>query len=152
MEFPTHHLGPRLRLLNQAIAQDMDRTVTALDLTGTQSFVLRYLSMHRGEVVYPKNIEKQFSLTHPTVSGILQRLEAKGFITMLPDPADHRCRRVELTEKAEQCQQEISQHIREMEKRMLAGMSGDEVETLVRLLDQATKNLTETPVKEESHP
>ena len=74
--------------------------------------------MHRGEVVYPKNIEKQFSLTHPTVSGILQRLEAKGFITMLPDPADHRCRRVELTEKAEQCQQEISQHIREMEKRM----------------------------------
>jgi len=152
MEYPTHQLGPRLRLLNQAIAQDMDRTVTALDLTGTQSFVLRYLSMHRGEVVYPKNIEKQFCLTHPTVSGILQRLEAKGFITMLPDPADRRCRRVELTEKAEQCQQEIYQHIREMEKRMLAGMSGDEVETLVRLLDQATKNLAETPAKEECHP
>jgi DNA-binding MarR family transcriptional regulator len=71
---------------------------------------------------------------------------------MLPDPADHRCRRVELTEKAEQCQQEISQHIREMEKRMLTGMSEDEVETLVRLLDQATKNLTEAPAKEEIHP
>ena len=35
---------------------------------------------------------------------------------------------------------------------MLTGMSEDEVETLVRLLDQATKNLTEAPAKEEIHP
>jgi DNA-binding MarR family transcriptional regulator len=146
----TLHLGPRLRLLNQAISQDMSKTFTALDLTGAQSFVLRYLSMHKDERIYAKDIEKQFSLSHPTVSGILQRLEAKGFITVVPDPADRRCRRVTLTEKAERCQMEICRHIRETEARMLSGMSAGEVQTLVRLLDQATANLTETPDKEDS--
>lgn len=145
-------LGPRLKFLNQAIAQDMDRTVTSLDLTGAQSFILRYLSMHKGEKVYPRDIEKQFHLSHPTVSGLLQRLEAKGFIQMEQEPADRRCRLVTPTEKAERIQQEIVGHICSLEDRMLAGMSDEEIETLIRLLDRARKNLTETPNKEDINP
>ena len=75
------HLGNRVRVLSQAIRQAIDRKLTDLDLTGQQSFILRYLSERKDEVVYPKDIEKRFNLTHPTVSGLLQRLEGKGFLT-----------------------------------------------------------------------
>ena len=148
MEAP-RHLGHRIRVLSQAIRQAIDRKLTDLDLTGQQSFILRYLSDRNGEVVYPKDIEKRFNLTHPTVSGILQRLECKGFLTSEPDPDDRRYKRITLTEKAEECQKEIHQHIHALEKTMTAGMSEDDVNTLLRLLDLAAQNL-DVPVHYES--
>ena len=54
------HLGNRVRVLSQAIRQAIDRKLTDLDLTGQQSFILRYLSERKDEVVYPKDIEKRF--------------------------------------------------------------------------------------------
>ena len=76
----SQNLGPRLRYLNNRITQYMDQQFLALDLTSTQSFILHHLSLHEHEAVYPKDLEKRFHLTHPTVSGVLQRLEAKNFI------------------------------------------------------------------------
>ena len=94
-----------------------------------------------GEVVYPKDIERRFNLTHPTVSGLLQRLESKGFLSCEPDPDDRRYKRIVLTEKAAECQKEIWQHILTIEQTMTAGMQESEIDTLVRLLDLAAKNL-----------
>lgn len=135
------HLGNRVRVLSQAIRQAIDRKLTDLDLTGQQSFILRYLSERKDEVVYPKDIEKRFNLTHPTVSGLLQRLKCKGFLTCEPDPDDRRYKRVLLTEKAEDCQKQIWEHIQSIEARMTAGMQESEVDMLVRLLDTAAQNL-----------
>ena len=136
-----YHLGHRVRVLSQAIRQTIDRKLLDLDLTGQQSFIIRYLSERNGEVVYPKDIEKRFNLTHPTVSGLLQRLESKGFLTCEPDPDDRRYKRIFLTEKADECQKEIWQHIQSIERTMTRGMSESDVEMLVRLLDLAAENL-----------
>ena len=58
-----------------------------------------------------------------------------------PDPDDRRYKRVLLTEKAEDCQKQIWEHIQSIEARMTAGMSEPEIDTLVRLLDTAAQNL-----------
>ena len=116
------HLGNRVRVLSQAIRQAIDRKLTDLDLTGQQSFILRYLSERKDEVVYPKDIEKRF-------------------LTCEPDPDDRRYKRVLLTEKAEDCQKQIWEHIQSIEARMTAGMQESEVDMLVRLLDTAAQNL-----------
>ena len=137
----SQNLGPRLRHLSNRITQYMDQQFLALDLTSTQSFILHHLVLHEGEQIYPKDIEKRFNLTHPTVSGLLQRLEGKGFLTCEPDPDDRRYKRVLLTEKAEDCQKQIWEHIQSIEVRMTAGMSEPEIDTLVRLLDTAAQNL-----------
>ena len=71
----------------------------------------------------------------------MQRLECKGFLTCEPDPDDRRYKRVLLTEKAEDCQKQIWEHIQSIEARMTAGMQESEVDTLVRLLDTAAQNL-----------
>lgn len=146
----TRHLGMRVRILGQLIKQAIDRKLTALDLTGQQSFVLRYLSEHGEEPVYAKDIEKRFNLTHPTVSGIIQRLEAKGFLAAEPDSDDRRCKRVVLTPKARECQKEIWQHIQWVERTMVSGMTPEEEQTLTELLELACENLNEEIQKEES--
>ena len=86
----------------------------------------------------------------------MQRLESKGFLTCEPDPDDRRFKRITLTEKAEECQKEIHQHIHALEKTMTAGMSEQDVDTLLRLLDLAAQNLdvpvNYEPTKEECKP
>ena len=152
----TNHLGHRIRILSQAIRQAIDRKLLDLELTGQQSFVLHFLSEQKNTVVYPKDIERRFNLTHPTVSGLLQRLEAKGFLTCTPDPDDRRYKRVALTKRGVECQEEIYRHIVSMEQAMTAGMSAEDVETLTRLLDRAAENLNVSmnykPCKEDCKP
>ena len=144
------YLGPRVRVLTQLISQYVDRRFLDLDLTCTQAFVLRYLSEHADEPVYPKDIEKRFHLTHPTVSGILQRLEAKEYITISTDRNDRRCKSLRLTDKALQCNREVRLLFAALENTLTDGMSEAEKSQLLRLLDQAAENLRKVEPKEES--
>ena len=147
---PSSHLGPRLRHLNLLLRANMDRKFTSLDLTGTQSFILRHLSACGQEAVYPKDIEKRFNLTHPTVSGILQRMEAKGFITITPDPDDRRCKMLHTTEKADRCQKEVCSYIGQLETVMMDGMTETEKDTFLRCLDRVISNLEQISQKEDA--
>lgn len=148
----SQNLGPRLRYLNNRITQYMDQQFLALDLTSTQSFILHHLSLHENEAMYPKDIEKRFHLTHPTVSGVLQRLEAKNFIVIEPDRADRRCKRIRLTDRARRCDEAVGQAFETLERLMCSGMSEEEQQTLLRLLDLASANLRTTQETEVSHP
>ena len=152
MQDCSQNLGPRLRYLNNRITQYMDQQFLALDLTSTQSFILHHLSLHENEAVYPKDIEKRFHLTHPTVSGVLQRLEAKNFIVIEPDRADRRCKRIRLTDRARRCDEAVGQAFETLERLMCSGMSDEEQQTLLRLLDLASANLRTTQETEVSHP
>ena len=102
------------------------------------------------EAVYPKDLEKRFHLTHPTVSGVLQRLEAKNFIIIEPDKADRRCKRIRLTDRARRCDEAVGQAFETLEQRMCAGMTEAEQQTLRRLLDLAAENLKITQTMEVS--
>ena len=152
MQDCSQNLGPRLRYLNNRITQNMDQQFLALDLTSTQSFILHHLSLHENEAMYPKDIEKRFHLTHPTVSGVLQRLEAKNFIVIEPDRADRRCKRIRLTDRARRCDEAVGQAFETLERLMCSGMSEEEQQTLLRLLDLASANLRTTQDTEVSHP
>ena len=152
MQDCSQNLGPRLRYLNNRITQYMDQQFLALDLTSTQSFILHHLSLHENEAMYPKDIEKRFHLTHPTVSGVLQRLEAKNFIVIEPDRADRRCKRIRLTDRARRCDEAVGQAFETLERLMCSGMSDEEQQTLLRLLDLASANLRTTRETEVSHP
>ena len=94
--------------------------------------------------MYPKDLEKRFHLTHPTVSGVLQRLEAKDFVVLEPDRDDRRCKRIRLTDRARCCDAAVGQAFETLERVMCSGMSSEEQQTLRRLLDLAADNLRTT--------
>ena len=151
MLLPAHRIGPRIHRLDQLIVQAINRGFEAMDLTSTQSHILRYLSENEDKVIYPRDIEKRFGLTHPTVSGVLQRLEAKQYVVCSPDPDDRRYKRVALTERARRQQQSICLFFSELEQSLVRGMTPDEVQTFIRLLELASENLTQSLHKEESN-
>ena len=82
--------GHLLRILHWCTDQTMTAALEKQELTSAQGHIMGYLSQQT-EPPCPKDIEEAFHLSHPTVSGLLSRLEQKGFIRLCPDPADRRC-------------------------------------------------------------
>ena len=134
-------LGPRIKRVNNVLdfwrTQDMER----LGLTSTQGYLLGWLTRNADRSVTPSELGRSFRLSQPTISGILQRLEAKGFVTMEADPNDRRRKYVRTTERAAECHQQIISNFRDMERRLAAPLSAEEQETLVALLDRMIEGL-----------
>ena len=138
---PEQAVGPRIKRISNAM--DRKRTVDLEDLglTSSQGLVLGYLARHQDEAVFPGDVCRHFGLSQPTVTGILQRLEAKGFLVYADDPADRRRRRLVPTEKALDCHQRVVEHFWETEALLTRGMSEAERETLLALLDRLIANM-----------
>ena len=134
-------LGPRIKRVNNVLdfwrTQDMER----LGLTSTQGYLLGWLTRNADRSVTPSELGRSFRLSQPTISGILQRLETKGFVTMEADPNDRRRKYVRTTERAAECHQQIISNFRDMERRLAAPLSAEEQETLVALLDRMINGL-----------
>lgn len=142
-----YRVGRLFRRSHQAICLIMQNHNESLGLTSSQSYVLGYLARRTlaGEVpVYAKDVERYFHVRHSSVSGVLQRLEAKGFIAFSQSEADRRCKEIVLTQKALQAHEEILLYIRKTEDLIFRGMSEAERDTFLRLLRRATENLTGT--------
>ncbi len=133
------HMGPLIRLLNKEFEQLHSEKAESLGLTPSQLFVLHYVAMHQGENICHRDIENQFELSHATVSGIISRLEAKGFINCHADENDRRYRNILITEKARCCEDEMKKHIDQYEQQLVKGFSDEEKVLLhgfiVRLLE-----------------
>lgn len=138
---PEQYLGPRIRKISNAMDRKRNLDLQDMDLTSSQGMVLGYLARSRGRAVSPGELGSRFGLTHPTVTGILQRLQAKGFIRCEEDPADRRKKRVAATEKALCCHEHIVQRFLQTEAQLTDGLSPSEQETLLALLDRVIANI-----------
>ena len=146
---PENHIGSKITCLHWLIKQDFNRSLSALGLTSSQAQVLHIITKALPERVFPKDIEKCLRLTHPTVLGILQRLEAKGYITMQCDQTDRRRRCITPTEKTLKIEQEMTKRIEMQEKTMMLGMDSAEIAQFLSYLDRAAANLSKLQTEEE---
>ena len=90
-----------------------------------------------------RDLEQFFGLSHPTVSGLLNRMEAKGFLEHRSDEKDRRIKRIYPTEKCLACSRSIGLCIRDNEERIFRGFTEGEREQFESLLQRATDNLYE---------
>lgn len=137
-------LGIKIKTLSKLLAQNMTNSITSLDLTSSQAIVLGYLCYRakRQETVYPRDIERHFNFTHPTVSGLLQRLEMKGYVNCEPSPEDRRCKQILVTKRALEANQQVLDHLTASERRLVSDMSPAEVTQLHNFLDRMIQNLS----------
>lgn len=138
------HYGPRLKMLHYCTDQAITNALTEMDLTAAQGHIMGFLS-RRAEAPCPKDIEEVFHLSHPTVSGLLNRLEKKEFIALRPDPSDKRCKRIYILPKGEACNQKIHTVIKAIEHQLVQDFSPEEQDTFTRLLDRALSNMGGIP-------
>lgn len=138
------HYGHMVRVLHCAISQSVTAALVEMELTSAQGRIMGFLAM-APEAPCAKDIEEKFQLSHPTVSGLLARLEKKGFIEFRPDEADRRCKRIYMRPKGAQCNQRIYRVIQENEHKLVAGFSEPEKQQFSDLLTRAAKNLGSDP-------
>ena len=100
-------IGCLLKMITDKIKIQADANLAQHDLTLTQSRVLGYLARNGG-MATQKEIEGFLQVSHPTVAGVIGRMEQKGFVSCRPDPADKRsklvCQTARATEIAHQVQ------------------------------------------------
>ena len=104
------------------------------------SRVLGFLAHHQNRAPQ-KEIEDFLNVSHPTVVGIINRLEQSGFVERLSDPEDRRSRIVSATEQAQSLSHEIELQIDENERQMVRGLTEQETVELKRMLQVIAKNL-----------
>ena len=134
------YLGHSIKKLHFLMEQAINQRLLELDLTSAQGHVIGFLRRSK-EPPCAKDLETAYGLSHATVSGILSRMEAKGFIEQRPDSRDRRVKRIFLLERGRACSQSIWQHIEESERTMSAGFSPEEQAQLRTFLSRAISNL-----------
>lgn len=135
------HIGPVLRIIHTAIDQQLSARAQEMELTSAQLFVLHYINRNNDRDVCQKDIEQMLELSHATVSGLITRLEAKGFIECVPGTSDRRYKRLCVTEKARCCDNRMHVSIEQTEKQLLDGFSEEDEAKLKEYLDRMLYNL-----------
>ena len=140
------HYGYLLRHLHSCVDQNMTTALASMDLTAAQGAIMGFI-IHSKTAPCARDIESRFHLSHPTVSGLLSRLEKKGFIEFRPDEADRRCKRIYLLPKGTQLNETMHRTIRATEMRMLTGFSEEEQLLFQQFLHRAIDNMGGSPCK-----
>ena len=110
-------------------------------MTSSQCAVLDFLFQTSIEDVSQRDVEKYLSLKNPTVTGILKRLEEKGFILCVQSTTDKRKKIIYLTEKAYDVQRRMEADRKKMDQILTRGMTKKEVESLNKHLNKIMKNI-----------
>lgn len=134
-------ISPRIKRISNALERKRTLDLEDMDLTSSQAFVLGYLLRHQEEPVTPGDICRHFDLSHPTVTGILQRLECKGFLKYVEDSSDRRKKQICVTDKALEVQHCANQRCQETESLVSGSLSEEEMRVLVGLLDRVIANI-----------
>ena len=138
--------GHLIRILHSCTYQAMTSALADMDLTAAQGRIMGYLA-HSAPPPGPRDFEEAFHLSHPTVSGLLSRLEKKDFIALRPDEADRRCKRIYVLPRGRECQETMHRTILANEDRLVQGFTQEEQELFARLLTQAIGNMGGNPCK-----
>ena len=140
------HYGHMARILHWCTDQAMTNALEKMDLTAAQGHIMGFLA-HQEQPPCPRDIEAEFQLSHPTVSGILSRLEQKVFIELRTDPDDRRCKRIYILPKGRECHELMHNCILENERRIVNGFTPEEQEQFTAFLQRAITNMGGNPCR-----
>lgn len=136
------HMGHYFKTIQIRMEHLMNCQLQELDLTSAQGHIIGYLAWSK-QPPCAKDIEKFFGLSHPTVSGLLSRMESKGFVELRPDEQDRRMKRVVLLEKGMACSRQIHRCILENDRKMMEGFSPEETELFLGMLCRVIANMSD---------
>ena len=136
-------IGFLFKQINTIYEKEFNNRLKKLGITASQCAVLDYLFNSSEEEITQKDIEKALNLKNPTVTGLLKRLDEKGFVLVVPSNKDKRCKNVLLTEKAYDIQRRMEMDRKKIDKMLTLGMTKKEVASLEKMLKRVLYNVEE---------
>ena len=133
-------VGYLIKSINDKLKVRADAELKKYHLTMSQSRVLVYLRSRGGQATQ-KEIETFLDVAHPTVVGLVSRMEQNGYVTCWPCE-DGRNKYVKLTAQAEAIDRDMQENMHANEEMLLAPLSPEERERLRALLLTVAEHLT----------
>ncbi len=140
--------GYLFKQIQHQIKERMNYVMKDCNLTSQQGYVLYVLEKNGGSLSQ-KEIEDKLNVSHPTIVGIISRMESNGFVKTHLLETDRRIKIVELTEIAYQFKETVERNRSKLNEDIVKGMSEEEMDTLEHLLNRINNNLSFT--KEDSN-
>lgn len=109
--------------------------VEKIPITPAQLILLDWIAAHPGCRI--REVATGLGLTPPTISVGVQRLERLGLLVRKNDPGDRRAVQLNLTPQGKELHRRVQEFRRRKARWLLAGLSGEERETLLALLERA---------------
>ncbi|MDO4326253.1 MAG: MarR family transcriptional regulator [bacterium] len=130
-----------LKQIKAALEQYERSNPQEMDMTIGQCIMLNYLLNQDSRDLYATDIHVIFGISKATVSTILKSLKKKGYLLMEEDMQDDRRKRLVLTEKAYEMQQNVEEALRKRGEDMCRGISRQELEMTEQVLCRMLLNL-----------
>ena len=142
-------IGLKIAIIDRAFKRRMDERANSMGLTSVQLIVLGEINMRerRGITeINQRDLEEATQVTHPTMTGIIKRLEHKGFVSCVPSPTDKRYKKITCTEKSIGIHEELARQDQEVLQEICRDFTEEESDQLMRLTDKILSNLSDTHV------
>ena len=134
----------KIAILIKKLSLEIDKLSNPIlephDLTHSQFKILKFLLINSENAVRQVDIEKYFSMTNPTVTGIVQNLEKKGLIERRINPDDSRSKILCPTEKTFAMKNLLYQLGNQLEEKLAGPLTVAEREKLIDLLKKLLHN------------
>ena len=101
------------------------------------------LAAHTKHDVFQKDIEEEFGLRPPTATALLKELEQRGLIRKEPVSYDARRKKIVVTEEALKYKDCVLRGLDELNRKLTAGISEEEMQVFFTVTDKMLKNLAE---------
>lgn len=134
-------IGFLLKVIQEGAERHANQIFRSVELTSSQVRVLKFLRGRGGMPTTQKEIEHYLRVSHPTVVGIVHRLELKGFLRTEFDGEDKRNKYIYLTEKEEELYEQMKNNHEAMENLMTRGMTPEQIHLLRELLSMVYENV-----------
>ncbi len=112
-------------------------------ITAAQSHILMYILDHQGENVYSTEIHKDMNISRATVSGLIKKLRANGYLTYESCDCDERQKNLAPTAKARALREDIENCMAWIENCVFCDFSESELE----IMDKLQKKMIESTAK-----
>lgn len=141
-----YHLLGELKRLNNLVLRKLssDEVIKAQDkVTGARGYIIGFVARKtcKGEKVYQKDIEKEFSLRRPSATQILNSLEKSGLICRLAEERDKRLKSIVVTKKGEECHKKVVARLDEIDASLISKLTAEELETFIAVVEKLKEGL-----------
>lgn len=137
---PEKDIGYLIKNINDKLKVKADADLKRHNITLSQSRVFAFLNSKGGQATQ-KEIEIFLEVSHPTVVGIVSRMERNGYVISYIDENDRRNKIVKLTKQAEALRMDMERSMIANEQKILTSFSNEDIKRLREMLLRIYKNL-----------
>lgn len=133
-EGPEKYICFKLNKVRRRIHRYYESELAPFNITPVQFYVLSVL-WDKDELKF-KDLALRLDMDGSTLTGILDRMETRGFIERKTDPEDRRSILVFLTDKSKEIRPDMIIIARDLDQKFRNKISEDEFKLLLKILDQ----------------